>query len=273
MELVKREVRLVKYFLVMFAITIIFSIQPNAYAAGSVGPILKLDREYNSYDLDNDRKNDRIKLVYNDNTHKVSLVVNGKTVYTLWGESYSSFQIISLANGKKFILVIAEGPNPSASETVILQYQKGKCKCIVDLQALMDKYCGGSYLENIRVSRNTIILEVSSMNWTVGGNIFTFQYQYKGGTLKRNGNIGAICARLDTAAKYFKAYKRAGSKATAFVVKKDQQVRIDKYYLKNGNLWFRVKNNAGKVGWIKGLYYSSKLRAGSPLFKYATYAG
>lgn len=74
---------------------------------------------------------------------------------------------------------------------------------------------------------------------------------------------------------YFNNKKRI---CTAFDVsqtpngtKTGENVTIDRYYLKKGNLYIRIRRSNEQKGWIKCLTYSHKGRGKSPLFTNAHY--
>lgn len=246
---------------------------------------LQNNKTYKSYDLNGDRKKDSIQLkTYTSNYRTVaSFYVNGKKVYTLpKTDCYTAgYRIITLKNGKHFIYACTEGPNSGISQHMVLQYKGSKMNKIINFTSLMKLYQGASYInwypnDGITVSGNTIKVNFTSMNWTLGARSFTFTYKYSGGTLKRasyGGNITSYMPTKYVAAKKFAVYKKVDSSSKAFYVFKGNKVTVSKYHLKNGKLWLQIKNSRGKTGWIKSLAYNSvKGMSRSPLFTNAFYS-
>ena len=113
---------------------------------------------------------------------------------------------------------------------------------------------------------------MTEMTWTFGAIEMTYIFKYKNGSLIRTSSIGTASGQLQyTAAKVFTAYTNITSYKKAFSVKKGEKISLTNYYLKNGTLWFKVKNSNGKYGWIKGLKKQSGGR--SPLFINGWYSG
>lgn len=234
---------------------------------------------YNSFELTGDKKKDSIRFTAQGNS--AIIYINGKKTYT-----YSSkrpddrlpdygLEIITLKNGKSFMLIASYGlDNPMSDVNILLQYKNGKIVKIVEFPSIMRKYCSGCYFtrpSDILVSGNTVTFKIYSMNWTIGGRSFNFNYTYKNKTLSRSSNTGRIVSRKYTAAKKITAFKAVSSKSKAFSINVGDKVTISKYYLKNGKLWFQMKNRKGKYGWIKAVSYPGNSYSRSPLFSDAYY--
>lgn len=240
---------------------------------------LQTNKTYKSYDLDGDGKKDSIqmKTYWSGYSLRASIYVNGKNVYSMPKNYWESagIRMITLGNGKNFIYTYMEGSSMSCDW--ILQYKSKKMSKVVDINNLMKKYQSKSYVSwypsnGIKVSGNTMSVKVESMNWTIAGTSFIFQYKYKDGTLKRVSYSGAIeNSRVYIVDKKFPVYKKAGSSLVSFTANYGQKVTANKYYLKDGKMWIKLTNSAGKSGWIKALTTGGG-KSRSPLFSNAFYA-
>ena len=195
---------------------------------------------------------------------------------------YVGYKIIKLSNGKRFIYFFAEGPNPGISSHRILQYKKGRMKTVANITDLIKKYQGASMIswypasENgITVSGKEIKVYFASMNFTTSTMNYIVSYKYKNGTLVRSHNFGKFSkgssSKVFTVAKSFNTYRKVGSSSKAFRTKKGENVTIDRYYLRKGKLYIRIRRSNGQKGWIKCLTYSHKGQGKSPLFTNAHY--
>lgn len=98
---------------------------------------------------------------------------------------------------------------------------------------------------------------------------------YKKGKFKRTANTfrPKYESRKNkwTAGRKIKVYKKAGSKKTAFTLKKGNTVKLEKIIYKNNKVYFRVKRSKGKVktGYIPG----AKKWADPQYFEEAQFAG
>ncbi|MDO5391240.1 MAG: hypothetical protein Q4F24_09160 [Eubacteriales bacterium] len=249
-------------------------------AATSGVTTLQTNKTYQSYDLDGDGKKDSIQMRTSQSGYKMlaSVYVNGKKVYNMpnnhWWQS-AGIKMITLGNGKNFVYAWMEGESMSCDR--ILQYKNKKMSTVVDINNLMKKYQSKSYVSwypsnGIKVSGNTMSVKVSSMNWTIAGASFIFQYKYKDGTLKRVSYSGVIeNSGVYIVDKKFPVYKKAGSSLVSFTANYGQKVTANKYYLKDGKMWIKLTNSAGKSGWIKALTTGGG-KSRSPLFSNAFYA-
>lgn len=262
------------FLLVTLGIAVGFS-GKTVQAAAGVSENLRNDRVY-KYDLDGNRKTDRIVLKTRRSGYNISGVfyVNEKKVYSLPKTDceYVGYRIITLANGKRFIYAWTEGPNPGISSDRILQYHKGKMKTVCILTNLMKNYQGASYVswypnDAITVSGNSIKVRLVSMNWTTGAMEYIIPYKYKNGTLVRSSYSGYFSkSRTFKVSKQFSTYKKPGSRSRAFVVKKLENVIIDKYYIKKGKLYLQVRRSNGQTGWLNAYTDKQKGRVRSPIF-------
>ena len=257
----------------------------KADSAGITG-FLKNNKTY-KYDLNGDKKKEKIKLRVTKRNYYInaSFYINGKKVWTMSEKEqweYVGYKIIKLSNGKRFIYFFAEGPNSGISSHRILQYKKGRMKTVANITDLFKKYQGASMIswypasENgITVSEKEIKVYFASMNFTTSTMNYIVSYKYKNGTLVRSHNFGKFSkgssSKVFTVAKSFNTYRKVGSSSKAFRTKKGENVTIDRYYLRKGKLYIRIRRRNGQKGWIKCLTYSHKGQGKSPLFTNAHY--
>ena len=127
----------------------------------------------------------------------------------------------------------------------------------------------------ITVSGKEIKVYFDSMNFTTSTMTYVVSYKYKNGTLVRSHNYGKFSkgssSKVFTVAKSFNTYRKVGSSSRAFRTKTGESVIIDRYYLKKGNLYIRIRRSNGQKGWIKCLTKSHRGRGKSPLFTNAHY--
>ena len=246
-------------------------------AAGTSG-WLKNNYTYKKYDLDGDGKKDSVILKESNSGSgiKGTLAINGKNVYSLPNPSQASlgakWQVITLGNGRNFILGYTVGSNPGICRPVLLQYLKSKkIKVVRDFTSLFGDYRGVQSFQGVAVSGNSVGFDFDTMSWTCGTIRTTIKYQYHEGTLKLASHVGKVGNKTLTADKKFKTYKKYLSDKVAFTVKKGDEVTVVKYYLKGNAFWVRLKNSAGKMGWIKGIKKPNASR--SPLFSNGWYVG
>lgn len=260
-------------------------VEVKADSAGITG-FLKNNKTY-KYDLNGDKKKEKIKLRVTKRNYYInaSFYINGKKVWTMSEKEqweYVGYKIIKLSNGKRFIYFFAEGPNPGISSHRILQYKKGRMKTVANITDLFKKYQGASMIswypasENgITVSGKEIKVYFDSMNFTTSTMTYVVSYKYKNGTLVRSHNYGKFSkgssSKVFTVAKSFNTYRKVGSSSRAFRTKTGERVTIDRYYLKKGNLYIRIRRSNGQKGWIKCLIYSHGGLGKSPLFTNAHY--
>ena len=257
-----------------------FKIQ-NAEASG----ITTVLTSRSTYDLNNDGKKDAITVVQpsSQNNFSGKLYINGKKLYEFPKKKFNlgcRYRIITLKNGRRFILLTAEGPNPGISDDILLQYtSKAKIKKIFSFQSAL-KIFGGSGLitqnpqkTSIKVSGNTVAIAYQKMLWTTGGIDLDFKFSYKNGTLKRTsyyGNVNGTYRRITS--KNIQTYKTINKNNKAIVFKKNTTVYVKKYYLKGTKMWLQLRDSKGRVGWISCLTKNPG-GAKSPIFSNGFYAG
>lgn len=259
---------------------------PVFSATAGISGFLRNNRSYTNYDLDGDGKKDKILLKESkQNGYKFTayFMVNGKRVYTLANKSsdYENafYQIITLQNGKRFIYAGLEGPNSGISKNKILVYKNGKMKLVTNITDLMKNYQGASFISNypekgIQIKGNDIIIKYMSMNRTTGYRKFIITLKYKNGNLVRSysGDL-EYENKCYHAKKNIKTYEKPGSEKVSYTLKAGEGSYIEKYYLKGGKLYLRVRDTRGRIGWIKGLTRTqTKGLSGSPLFVEGWYA-
>lgn len=241
---------------------------PNAKTEAAAGiRYLKLGTTYQDADITGDGKNDKVCLkgvISGKKYNKVNVFINGKLnttietpkAYTSYGGGVSAW-LITLANGKPFLYVDAYKKDKNGwSEQVsrgMYQYQNKKLRKIIDFYDFESSYGtpGVQAAGAVSVNGNTVKIRCALEAYS--GPYFSFYvtYTYQAGTLKQAANtIKLNRDHAVTTDQKLTVYKKAGSTAkTAFTVKKNKKVSIDRVWIKNGKLWLKVKAN-GKTGWI-----------------------
>ena len=272
---------------VLVLIMMLLLIEIPVYSAtAGVSDFLKSNKVYKNYDLNGDGKKDKIVLKERiQDKYKLTayFIINGKKVYTLANKSTiyrsASYQIITLQNGKSFIVAALEGHNTGISSSQILSYKNNKIKKEKDIKNMMKNFQGASFIENypekgIQVKGNEVIIRYTSMNWTTGYRVYVFTFKYKDGGLKRNydGDLKYL-DKCYHAKKDIKIYEKPESSRVAYTLKMGEGSYIEKYYLKNDKLYLQVRDMRGRIGWIRALTYAqTKGLSGSPLFAEGGYA-
>ena len=238
-----------------------------------------------SYDLNNDGKADTISVTQPGASNNFSgrLYVNGKKLYEFPAKAYGlrcQYRVITLQNGRRFILLSAIGSNPGISDDVLLQYTaKRKVKKIISFKSALNKFGGAGLITQnsaktaVKVSGNTLTIIYQKMLWTTGGIDLVFKFAYKDGTLKRSsykGNVDGSKGYIT--AKSIQTYKTTSTKNKSVLIKKNATVYVKKYYLKGSKMWLQLKDTSGRSGWIKCLAKNPG-GAGSPYFSNGYYAG
>jgi hypothetical protein len=258
-------------------------LKANAATAKTVK--LSADVTYKKYDITGNGKKDSLTIKSgkdrDGNYNSLSVVLNGKTVYSLKKSIYFSVDIrlYTLQNRKSFLFLYADVTNYDGPVCGIFQYKNGKLSQIINFQKLFANYGSHNYGEVIDISGNSLTVQYYSMSWSLGPSCVNYTYTYKDGTLKRTSNTARFTeiysAGKDTktfyANKNLTAYTSASAQEKAFTVKKGKAVVVDKCYANGKVMFIRVKYN-GKYGWIKGLAHCPT-KDSDKLFSNVTYAG
>ena len=222
---------------------------------------LNVNQTYYSLDVTGDGRSDILSFqkIAIDNTYysNLNIYVNGRLAYS-FSNMYVyefDFQLVRLRNGKPFLYAFCSGDN-DYGPCRLLQYKKGKFKCIVDMQNMFAKY-GGSPTSRIKsVKGNRITIRETLMTHTLGaGFCCDIVYAYKSGTLKRvsdtvEHHFQRVGAKYLTAGRPITVYKKPGAKKKKFVIQTGQKVYFSKAWIGRGKLWIQVRLRDGKNGWI-----------------------
>lgn len=241
---------------------------------------LSENRTYSSYDITGDGRPDAICIVSEKADpweaayeERLAVFVNGKKAFTRKASCFSGIeraQILTLKNGQSFLYLCAQF-DYDYTLCRVLKYSSGTLKTVVDC----NRFFGSRFASHVgekgggeikKVSGNSITIEFNAMSYMVGDVRARFSYKCKSGTLKRVGNAGVVnvgARKTNTykAAKTIKAYKATSCKTQKFTIKKGQNVKFLKAYVKGKTVRLQVKAG-GKTGWIKcATSYQSSLLA------------
>lgn len=260
----------------------------KAQAASSASVSLKSGESNSSYDVTGDGVKDTVKVVLTDNvkstdkdgrTGMIQVFVNDNIVFEQKREEEPCWDVklIKLANGKVFFDI--ESTIMSEDDCIHKLYicENGKLKSVYNFQKYYAKYASYYFVDIVKVSGNTINTSVRAQFNTTGIVLFNMNIVYKDGAFKRTSNTFTpkykAMSRKNkwTAGRKIKVYKKAGSKKTAYTLKKGNVVKLNKIIYKNHKVYFQIKNNNGKG---KTGYIPAAKKYGNPqYFKEAEYAG
>lgn len=241
-----------------------------------------------SYDINDDGKTDTISVAQpgSSNNYSGRLYINGKKLFEFPSKTYGlgcRYRIITLKNGKRFILLSAVGANPGISDDVLLQYTKnGKIKKIISFRSALGIFGGAGFISDnsstsgsdraVQVSGNTVTIYYSKMLWTTGAVPLKFKFTYKNGTLKRTSYKGDVVRMKGyITSKNLQTYKKTNKNTKSVLFKKNTTVYVNKYYLKGSKMWLQLSDSSGRSGWIKCLTKNPG-GSGSPYFSNGFYA-
>lgn len=251
-------------------------------AADTAYVTMEPDMVLTKFDVNGDGKPDNVKytIVYSNNelddSATMQVFVNGKVAFKQkrdFGPGWS-VNLIKLENGKVFFEI---GSSVGSDDDIIHQLylcKDNKLKSVYNFQKYFYNYADYHIVNIVKISGNTLKLEVYSQFYTTGSVRYNMSISYKDGVFKRTSNTLTLdYKKMDrknkwTVAKKIKVYKKAGSKKVAFTLKKKDIVKINKVILKKNKVYIQVKKSNGKTGYIP----AAKKYNGS-YFKEAQYAG
>lgn len=253
-----------KLFAAFFTLAFLFGaalLRPDAVqAANPTEANLQANRTYSSYDITGDRKNDKIKIKSNPGSHSVSVVVNGKTVYSAHPKYFEDVtaKLYTLKNGKPFLYLFAWDITDSSDVNGVFQYKSGKLKQVINFNTFFAKYGNHQSGQILGVDGNTLHTRFFLMSWSTGVSNINVDYKYKSGSLKRTSNtfiyegLHTLDGNASTfkAGKVIKAYTSVKSVKKAFTIPKNARVAVTKCYNNGKTMMIQVKYK-GKYGWIK----------------------
>ncbi len=252
-------------------------------AASEVNVSLEPGTVYSTYDVNGDGAADTVKIkVKSDEqssgeTASMQVIVNGNVVF----EHYRDFgpvwevKLIRLANGKVFFDIQSTVGSDDDCIHQLYTYQNGKFKSVYNFQKYYAKYADYYLVDIENVSGNTIELSARAQFYTTGSIRFNMNISYSDGKFELTSNTFAINYKEMynqknkwTAEKKIKVYKKAGANKFAYTLKKGNVAKLNKVVYKNNKVYFQVKNNKGKTGYIpavkkyNGNYFRESVFAG-----------
>ena len=230
-----------------------FGFSSNAYAATSCKKVIKPNVTY-KYDIDGDKDKDTIK-VY-ESKGKLLLKVNSCTTTLIsdYNADYYSYnvKIYDFNNKDKSVEIVLEWAGDSECATRILKFKNNTCKVnkfYYDSEVYSYNPSNGmvtfrEYFEG-RYKDFTKVLGSLTCYSKVKVNGYKLSNQYTANTtntVKQNKYI---------ASKNLTAYTSVSGTKKAFTVKKNSYVNIYALYQNGNKKYIKVKNSAGKYGYIK----------------------
>lgn len=253
---------------VIFCISITVAVKGlKSNSNDSTGEKVSLEKnvEYSQYDVTGDGRTDKVEIQqkkHKDNNESITLkvLINDQLAFQekeLY-EPYWYVDLIKLANGKVFFSIGAR-ENDYILTLKLYAYKDDKLECVHDFYENYNNYAS-SYIVNIHnVFGNTIETEVSAQFHVTGGVQYDMDLEYKDGSFKNTSSEFPIKYKEMskknkwTVNRTIKIYKEAGSKDTAYTLKKGNVVKIDKVIYKNDEVYFQVVNSKGKTGYMEGV--------------------
>lgn len=246
-----------------------FAISPRTVAAANPQKVkLHTNKTYKAYDITGDKKKDTIRVNISKDRYgfydSLAVKINGKIVYSFRNQYFYAkppkydvdIMLYTLKNGKPFLYISAEADNGDGPVCGIFQYKNGKLLQIINFQTLFEPY--GAHLngEVVSVNGNTITTKYNIMSYVLGPCYVSYNYRYKGGTLKRTSATTSfdksILNKTFYANKTLTAYTSTKTNKKSFSVKRRAAVKVDKCYISGGKMLVRVKYK-GRYGWIKAM--------------------
>lgn len=251
---------------------------------------LSLNTTYTGYDVNGDGKADTIRIssIKSDDNAEMEtglkVKINGKEAlrkkecyyYILFASLYT------LKNGKVYLYLYNPGDDDDAYYCGLYQYQKGKLKCVIN----MNRFYGSDKLGyhtngSVKaVSGNKITVDISQQNYEIGGISVSFDYIYSKGKLVKRTNMtrNFVCWAADdnggrlTARNSIRVYTKTNCRKKGFILRPGNQIKINGIYCKSGKMLLKVQRlSDGKTGYIKCMKHSPK--DGYAPFKEVMYAG
>ncbi len=263
----EKEMKEKKQYLIIafFALLLMLCLVPSQSvdAANPTKKTLKLDKTYKSYDITGDQKADTIKIKTKQDEYgcisKVSIVINGKTLYT-YKENvlYPDAELYTLKNGMPYLHFCVTMDGPYSDVDVLFQYKSGKLKKVIDLCKIEKKFGTPQPDTKISVSGNTVKVKFSVNSYTTSQTTFTYKYKYKNGSLKRTSNKTSTFSlnmgrgkKKFTTNKKLTVYSSPTSKKTKTLAK-GTKLKITQIYQKGSQMYMKYKTTkTKKTGWIK----------------------
>ena len=265
-------------------------------------------RTVSKYDITGDGKNDKIVMKMsgmsgNGSYSKVDIVVNGKDALNLSypsgdGTFGISTGIVTLQNGKKYFYLADALMNDYQSVVTLYNYNNKAQRLIVEydfltMNNLYPEDSPGRILDyrhaTIKgVSGNVITVDLGFQCSALAQVRARFKLSYRKGKLQlysRYGNILTVGGKsVGTPKKLLVktvAFKEGNSPKATRNFYKNSMLKISKLYIGNKILRFRVKNAAGRAGYIDCLkarrvtrkHDGVKYVTRAPLFEGLGYAG
>lgn len=277
------------WFMLLICITCIVGVKQEVCAAGYV----KIDmtqkntvKTYSTYDVTGDGKWDTMKwiVISDENGDTLQITVNDEVVYAYTNEDCNGWKLglIRLDNGKTVFDISSMSSNDYVVIHKLFEYSNESLKVIYDMQKAGARYAY-RYDETVdKVKGNMIYVNASGQFYTTGKLNYKMRLKYAGGKIKRMSN-SASCTGYDpfayhkfygdhkkwTVNKKIKVYKQIGKKKTAYTLKNGNIITITKIIFDGKKVWFQVKNQKGKKGYIP----AAKKHPKKDYFKEAFFVG
>ena len=229
-----------------------FGFSSNAYAATSCKKIIKPNVTY-KYDIDGDGDKDTIKVFKSKD--KVLLKVNKcvKTVIYDCGSNCSyNVKIYDLNKNDKSSEIIVYYSDDDSYCTRILKFKDNTCKLNVSYNdAQLSSYTSKNGIVTFteydcgRYNKFAKAIGDFGCYSKVKVNGYKLSNQYTANT------ISAVKDNKYIANQNLTAYTSTNSRQKAFTIKKNQPVHVYALYQNGNKRYIKVKNNAGKYGYVK----------------------
>jgi hypothetical protein len=279
----------------IFTITLTFLIivtlfSPNINAATKASMVtLKSGVTYTKYDITNDNKKDKIKLIkskqdVNGGYNKLTIQINNKKYNISSSENYCYYysltcKLITLSNNKKFLWIQGTYDNDDDTFEAIYQYKNKKIVKVLDLAYYTNEFSYHHGSTVTKVSGNKIYVKQYMMSSLAANIDFEYVYQYKNGKWSRTSSTAKITDAMykqnsksvyGTLKKKRTLYTSPTSNKKKTTLKANTKAKATKVYMSKNNIYIQIQTKNGTVGWVKG---NKQFNEDNLLFKECFYAG
>ncbi len=265
-------------FLFLISIVIVLAMAQKAEAAKSGIKEVKPGTVYSQYDLDSDGIPDTFEAAVTmgseaakknkadtEETGTLRIYVNNNVVFEQSRNEYPYWRLslITLQNGRTFVDIESTVGSDDNCMHGLYALRNGQLERICDFQEAYSKYGNYYHVTITKVSGNSLVADAGAQFFTTGITHWTMKFQYmvckcqeRHESFSRTaGNFKIRYKTMPvknkwTAGKKLKAYKQAGSKKAAYTIRKGETVKINRIIFKKNKVYFQIKNQKGKTGYI-----------------------
>lgn len=222
-------------------------------AATSCKKTLSLNKVY-KYDIDGDGRKDTIKIYRSNGSLLLKVNNNTKTLISRYNPSdfLATIKIYNFNKNDKSSEIVLEWAYQSECGTKILKFKNNTCKVYKDYyDAMIHSYNPKTGIVTFQEYDSG---RYKNFSKAIGGFGCYSQVKVKGYNLYNQSTantISMIRSNRYIAGKNLTAYTSVSGTKKAFTVKKNGYINIYALYQNGNKRYIKVKNSAGKYGYIK----------------------